>query len=588
MKAPSSQLAALRVLGPYVAPVRGRLIGAIGAMLASMLCGLAIPLVVKAILDGPVATGDPGALWPLVAAVTGLGVLEAVLFFLRRRLVSLPSTLAEARMRDDLYRHLQRLPVSFHDQWQSGQLLSRAVSDLSTLRRYIGFAAVFLVVNSVTLVIGIGVLLALSPWLGLITLVCSIPLVVVSYRFEDEYALLARRAQDQTGDLTTTVEESVLGIRVLKAFGRGPDIARRFAAQARGLRATELAKYRVAARLIAVIILLPELGIGLQLVVGSLGVAQGSVSVGTLVAAITVATFLRWPTDSIGWLLAETNQAATACQRFREVLDAPVTITDPPQPRPLPDGGGELRLVDVHYAYPGSAEEVLRGVDLVVRPGETLALVGATGSGKTTLTALIPRLADATSGQVLLDGVDVRDLALADLRTAVATAFEEPVLFSASVRENVALANPAATDEQVATALRIAQADTFVNALPWGLATRIGEEGLSLSGGQRQRLALARAVLGSPRLLVLDDPLSALDVHTEAEVEKALRLVLRDTTALVVAHRSSTVRLADRVALLEDGRITAIGTHRHLLDTTPAYRKLLSTLDEEMQPLGTP
>ncbi|WP_156757578.1 ABC transporter ATP-binding protein [Actinokineospora pegani] len=588
MKAPSSQLASLRVLGPYVAPVRGRLIGATVAMLGSMLCGLAIPLVVKAILDGPVAGGDPAALWPLIAMVAGLGVVESVLFFMRRRLVSLPSTLAEARMRDDLYRHLQRLPVSFHDQWQSGQLLSRAISDLSTLRRYIGFAGVFLVVNSMTLVIGIGVLFTLSPWLGLITLVCSIPLVVVSYRFEDEYALLARRAQDQTGDLTTTVEESVLGIRVLKAFGRGPDIARRFAAQARGLRETELAKYRVAAGLIAVIILLPELGIGLQLVVGSLGVAQGSVSVGTLVAAITVATFLRWPTDSIGWLLAETNQAATACQRFREVLDAPVTITDPPQPRPLPDGGGELRLVDVRYAYPGSAEEVLRGVDLVVRPGETLALVGATGSGKTTLTALIPRLADATSGQVLLDGVDVRDLALADLRTAVATAFEEPVLFSASVRENVALANPGATDEQIATALRIAQADTFVNALPWGLATRIGEEGLSLSGGQRQRLALARAVVGSPRLLVLDDPLSALDVHTEAEVEKALRLVLRDATALVVAHRSSTVRLADRVALLEDGRITAIGTHRDLLDTTPAYRRLLSTLDEEMQPVGTP
>ncbi|MGH4012126.1 MAG: ABC transporter ATP-binding protein, partial [Pseudonocardiaceae bacterium] len=238
-----------------------------------------------------------------------------------------------------------------------------------------------------------------------------------------------------------------------------------------------------------------------------------------------------------------------------------------------------LRLEGVHFRYPGAGTDVLRGVNLEVRPGETVALVGATGSGKTTLTALVARLADVTGGRVLVDGVDVRDLALSDLRTIVATAFEDPVLFSASVRENVALGAPEATDDDVRCALRVAHAEGFVDALPWGLNTRIGEQGLTLSGGQRQRLALARAVIGNPAVLVLDDPLSALDVHTEAEVEAALRRVLRSVTALVVAHRPSTVALADRVGLLADGRIAAVGTHSELLATVPEYRRLLTTLD---------
>jgi ATP-binding cassette subfamily B protein len=309
-------------------------------------------------------------------------------------------------------------------------------------------------------------------------------------------------------------------------------------------------------------------------------------TVGTLVAAITVATYLRWPTDSIGWLLAETNQAATACERYWEVRDEPVTITDPDEPRPMARPmTGLVRFEDVRFAYAGDNDErteVLRGVDLELRPGETIALVGATGSGKTTLTALVPRLADVTGGRVTIDGVDVRSVRLDDLRGVVATAFEEPVLFSASVRENVALGGENVTDEQVVEALRVAKAMEFVEKLPWGLDTRIGELGLSLSGGQRQRLALARAVVGKPAVLVLDDPLSALDVHTEAEVERALRSVLHGVTALVVAHRPSTVQLADRVAMLAEGRIVATGTHSELLAENDDYRHLLSTMDTEL------
>jgi ATP-binding cassette subfamily B protein len=557
------------------------MIGSGVAVFGSMICGLMIPLLIQQILDGPVAHHNTSGLTLLIAAIAALGTGEAVLFYTRRRLIAGPSTSVEAQLRDDLYHHLQHLPIAFHDRWQSGQLLSRAVSDLSTLRRFIAFALIFLIVNSVTMVLGLVVLFILSPVLGLISLVCAAPLVLISTLYESKYAVLARRAQDQNGDLATTVEESVLGIRVLKAFGRGRHLARSFAKQAEELRTTELRKVHTVGLLWAAIIVLPEISIAGQLLFGTFAIVNGTMTVGTLVAGVAVATYLRWPTDSIGWLLAETNQAATAAARYWEVRDAEVTITSPRHPRKLPaKGRGQVRLENVRFAYPGSDEEVLKGITLDLRPGETIALVGATGSGKTTLTALVGRLADVTGGKITVDGVDVRDLDLADLRTTVATAFEEPVLFSASVRENVALGTAGATETEVRQALEVASAD-FVDDLPWGLDTRIGEQGLSLSGGQRQRLALARAVVGKPSVLVLDDPLSALDVHTEAEVEHALRSVLSDVTALVVAHRPSTVQLADRVAMLADGRITAIGRHSDLLATNEKYRALLSTMDEE-------
>ncbi len=568
-------------LWPYVKPVRWWLVGSAVAALLAMLAGLAIPLVIQRIIDGPVARGELASLPWLVAGMLLLGGVEAGLMYVRRRLNLVPSTRIEARMRMDLYRHLQRLQVGFHDGWQSGQLLSRAVNDMSTVRRWIAFAGIFLVVNSLILVTGVGLLTVLSPVLGLIVLCCGAPLILLSYLFETKYKVAARQAQDQDGDLASTIEESVLGIRVLKAFGRGRHMAKLFDEQARLLRGTELRKVRIMAALWAVLIALPELAIAGQLLAGALGIANGTMTVGTLVAALTVSTFLRWPFDSIGWLLAETNLAASACERYWEVRDTQVTVTDPEHPVPLAQPvRGLLRFEGVRFGY-GQGRDLLRGVDLVVRPGETVALVGATGSGKTALTALVPRLADVTGGRITVDGVDVRDLALSDLRGVVATAFEEPVLFSASVRENVALGVPEASEEQVREALRVAQAEEFVQALPWGLDTRVGEQGLSLSGGQRQRLALARAVAGRPAVLVLDDPLSALDVHTEGEVERALREVLREVTALVVAHRPSTVQLADRVALLADGRITAIGTHSELLADNAEYRRLLSTMDDQ-------
>jgi len=573
----------LRRLLPYVRPHRAALIGSGVAALTATLAGLAIPLVTRAIVDGPVARGELDTLPWLVLAVLAFGALEAGLILLRRLLVAGAANQVEATMRADLYAHLQRLPVAFHDRWASGQLLSRATSDLTTIRWFVMFSGIFLVVNALTVVVGVAVLVWLSPWLGLVIAVMAGPLTVTTLVLERRYSRAARRSQDQVGDLATVVEESVLGVRVLKSLGRGRRLTARFVADARGLRGTELTKVRLLAALWTVVVLVPEGAIAVILGLGAYGVADGTLTLGTLVAAATVVTYLYWPVESLGWLLAEASNAAGATVRVFEVRDIPPAITDPPRPVALGAVRGELVLEGVRFRYPGADRETLRGVDLLVRPGETMALVGATGSGKTTLTALVPRLYDASGGRVLVDGVDVRDVALSELRRVVATAFEDPVLISASVRENVALGRVGAPDDEVWAALRVASADGFVAALPWGLSTRIGEQGLSLSGGQRQRLALARAVLGRPPVLVLDDPLSALDVHTEAEVEAALRRVLGGVTALVVAHRPSTVQLADRVAMLRDGVIAAVGTHRELLAADPEYRALLASTDQEVR-----
>jgi len=573
----------LRRLLPYARPALPALIGSALTAMVAMLCGLLFPLVIQLIIDGPIASGDLAGLWPPAGLLLALGVLEAGLFWVRRMLSARPTMRIEAAMRAAIYDHLQRLPVSFHDRWGAGQLMSRAVSDLSTIRRFLAFGLVFLFVNLTTFVVGVGILLSLSWQLGVIIAALAIPLVILCFGYESKYQVLARRSQDQVGDLAGLVEESVLGIRILKAFGRSGQLSRRFLAQARDLRGTELGKARVISKLWAVIIAVPELAFGITLFLGIRQVAAGELSAGTLVAFFGVALGLRWPIDSIGWLLAMSNDAASASARYFEVMDAPITVSSPERPRSagMP-ARGALTFAGVRFRFPDTAPssaDLLRGVDLQIAPGETVALVGATGSGKTTLTSLINRLYDVTAGSITLDGVDIREFDLAVLRSQVAVAFEEPTLFSASVRENVLLGRPDGTDADVLQALQVAQAG-FVHDLPWGLDTRIGEQGLSLSGGQRQRLALARAVVGRPAVLVLDDPLSALDIHTEAQVERALRSVLAGTTALVVAHRASTVQLADRVALLVAGRVVAVGTHSELMATEPRYRDLLASRED--------
>jgi ATP-binding cassette subfamily B protein len=570
------RLSALWRLWPYALPYRGLIAATFAAALLATLAQLAVPLVTAAIVDGPIAEGDRAGLVPLLGLALLFGVAEAGLFFLRRWAMNKSCLKIERDLRGALYERLQRLPVAFHDRWASGQLLSRASSDMSTVRRFVGFAAVFLAVNLITCVV-VAVLLLVTYWpLGLAVLLTTVPLTVLGLRWERRYNVESRRVQDEQGELATEVEEAVQGIRVVKSLGRRGLVFDRYDAKARRLRGLELDKVRTLALLWCVFELHPQLTLALILVGGSFAVSSGALTVGGLVAFVALFTVLLWPILSLGFLFAFAQETASACDRIGELLDEPMTVTDRPGVSPRPVGSpARLAFDGVGFTHPGSAAPVLAGVDLVVEPGETVALVGATGSGKTTLTSLVGRLHDVTAGRVTLDGFDVRDLPLAQLRGVVATAFEEATLFSMSVRENLTLGRPGATDADIAEAVRVAQAE-FVHELPWGLDTRIGEQGLSLSGGQRQRLALARAVLGRPSVLVLDDPLSALDVHTEALVERALREVLSGTTALVVAHRPSTVLLADRVALLAGGRIAAVGTHSELLAAEPAYRDLLA------------
>ncbi|MET8458714.1 ABC transporter ATP-binding protein [Streptomyces parvulus] len=580
-----STVRSLLRLWPYVRPVRVRLTTAACVAIAASCVGLVIPLVLKWMVDGPVADRDPGGVWLGALYLLLLGLAEALLFGLRRWMVARPLAGVEAGMRADLYRHLQRLPVAFHDRWASGQLLSRGTTDLMLLRMFLAFPLTFLLVNGVTILAGVGIMLVQDWTLGLVVLGPAIPVMVTCVVFEKKYSEAARRAQDQVGDLTTVVEESVLGIRIIKGFGRHRSQARAFHELSHTLRGTELRKARLLASIWAVIVVLPEVAIGAALVVGSVRVADGALSAGTLVAFLSTALALRWPVESIGFLLAMSQEAATATDRYFEVMDAQVESPGGASPAaPLPAAGRTdgLRFENVRFRYPDAdpgSPPLLTDVDLHIRPGESMALVGATGSGKTTLTALVPRLHEVTAGRITLDGEDITALSRDELRSMVAVAFEEPTLFSATVGENVLMgAGEDAGAEELDRALSVAQAG-FAHALPEGTGTQVGEQGLSLSGGQRQRLALARAVVGRPRFLVLDDPLSALDVHTEAAVEAALRDVLADTTALIVAHRPSTVLLADRVALLSGGRIAAVGTHHELLRGNAEYAHLMSGLD---------
>jgi ATP-binding cassette subfamily B protein len=586
-KAHLSTARALARLLPFVRPVLPRLaLGAASALVASLLA-LGIPLVLEAIIQGPINSGDLGLIGWGAAAILGLGLAEAAMVYLRRWFVLAPATMVEYELRQTFYSRLQRLPVAFHDRWQSGQLLSRMMQDISTLRRWMAFGLVLLVVNVLTILVGTALLFRWHWLLGTVFLVVSAPLWYAGYRFEKAYGTLARQSQDQAGDLATSVEESVHGIRVLKAFGRGKHALQKFARQAETLRQTELRKARAVGWIWFWLVILPDVAFALCLGTGIYLAATGQLAVDALIAFFAMTTVLRWPMESIGFLFSFTLDARTATDRIFEVFDEQNTITDPARPVQLSNVRGQLAFEDAHFRYQdaGAHEaDLLNGIDLVLEPGETMALVGLTGSGKTTLTTLPTRLYDVTGGRVTLDGTDVRDLTLKDLRRHIGMAFEDATLFSQTVRENILLGRedlePGSEEAEriLHEALGVAQA-SFVYDLPDGVDTVIGEEGLSLSGGQRQRLALARAVAARPSVLVLDDPLSALDVDTEALVEDALRVVLKDTTALVVAHRPSTVMLADRVALLEAGRITAVGRHSDLLRESEHYRHVISSLE---------
>ncbi|MBD8019477.1 ABC transporter ATP-binding protein [Brevibacterium gallinarum] len=595
--------------------------------LGSMGIALLVPMITGWIVDGPIARGDFAGMLAPLALILLIGIAEAAAVWLRRRLIAPITSRWEVLWRERLYDRLQYVAVGVHDAWPAGQLLSRAVNDLSQLRRFFAFGLQFLIASPL-IVLGGGIILAsLHPYFGIIAIAAAVPTVTAIAVLERRYRLASRSAQDTMGEIATDVEEAVQGIRILKAFGRSPWAAQRFRALSERLRGFELTKAYVDSWMFDAAIMIPVLALTAILAVGTWGVIGGWMTVGQVIAALTVTMFLRMPIEMVGFLLADFLMSVTAANRYWEVMDLPLDITDPdgeisedPQPHSY---AGHIRFDAVEYRFADAEEPILAHIDLDIAPGETLALVGATGTGKTALAALLPRLQDVTAGSITLDGADLRDFRINELRRIVSVAFEDPVLFSTTVRENVAMglkhadvrALPAAEtgtsgraagasgtetatsgpesgtsgpatstsglgdahgpDAEVWEALEIAAAADFVRRLPDGLNTEVGEQGLSLSGGQRQRLALARAVIGKPRVLVLDDPLSAVDVDTEDRVQTALRRVLGDSTTLVIAHRPSTAALADRVAVLEGGRITDTGTHDELLARNRHYRDLM-------------
>ena len=568
-------LLALRRYLPYLRPYLGLVIVFGLAQLGALAAASSIPKVIQYIIDGPVTHHQLTQLVQMAGVLVLIGLLEFVFVYLRRNYSGIVSLRMETDLRNDFYAHLQSLQVSFHDNWQSGQLLSRAVSDIATVRRFVSFGLIWFLQTIVTFGVVFVLMVELDWKLAIVVTIFMLPIAYFSNRFHDKYKPIARRLQDQQGDLTTIIEEMATGVRIIKAFGRMPLMQKRFEDQASLLRTTSLEGIRARALLWTQLNFLPNLSLVAVLLLGGYNVVQGTLTIGGLIAFMNYVFMLTWPMDAIGYILSMSEECQTASQRLNEVLDSRPEIADHPGARALERSHGHIELRGVGFKYPKSNDWILRDLNLTIEPGETVGIVGRTGSGKTTLAYLLPRLYDVDEGAVLLDGIDVRELQLRSLRSHIGVAFEDPILFSASVHENLVMGRPIVSDEDLKRAIDVARAG-FVWDLPWGLETRVGEQGYTLSGGQRQRLALARAVLGGPPVLVLDDPLSSVDVHTEAVIEESLARVLEGVTGLLVVHRPSTLALADRVALLDGGRIAAEGTHTELMKSNDLYRALLS------------
>jgi ATP-binding cassette subfamily B protein len=568
-------LLALRRYLPYLRPYVGLVVVFGLAQLGTLAAAASIPKIIQYIIDGPVTHHQLAQLVQMASLLVLIGLLEFVFVYLRRNYSGVVSLRMETDLRNDFYAHLQSLQVSFHDNWQSGQLLSRAVSDIATVRRFVSFGLIWFLQTIVTFAVVFVLMMQLDWKLAIVVTLCMLPIAYFSNKFHDKYKPIARRLQDQQGDLTTIIEEMATGVRIIKAFGRMPLMQKRFEDQAGLLRTTSLEGIMARALLWTQLNFLPNLSLVAVLLLGGYNVVQGTLTIGGLIAFMNYVFMLTWPMDAIGYILSMSEECQTASQRLNEVLDSRPEIADHPGARALERSRGHIEFRGVGFKYPKSNEWILRDLNLTIEPGETVGIVGRTGSGKTTLAYLLPRLYDFDEGAVLLDGIDVRELQLRSLRSHIGVAFEDPILFSASVHENLVMGRPIVSDEELKRAIDVARAG-FVWDLPWGLETRVGEQGYTLSGGQRQRLALARAVLGGPSVLVLDDPLSSVDVHTEAVIEESLARVLEGATGLLVVHRPSTLALADRVALLDGGRIAAEGTHTELMKSNDLYRALLS------------
>jgi ABC-type multidrug transport system fused ATPase/permease subunit len=561
-----------RLLG-FAAAHRSLLVWSIVLALAAQGFALAIPGFTGRAIDGAIRPHDRESLWMWVWLIVGAGAVSGALMVARRLIAGRLSLNVEYDLRQSLYTHLQGMSFGFYDKHQTGQLLSRATSDVSAVRMFLGYGLVFITQYGASLIAASALLLITSWQLALITFVLLPPIAIVATRYSRRSHPVLRDVQQRIADVTTHAEESIVGVRVVKAFAQEDAEAARFAERTERVFVRELDSARIQARYSPLLDLLPQLAFAVIILAGGLLVIDGNLSLGGFISYNLYLALLIWPLRMIGMWIGQYQRAVASGERIFELLDETSDITDPPHPRELPDGGGELRFEALTFGYDPD-RPVLHDLDLAVEPGSTIAVIGRTGSGKTTLTSLIPRFYDPQGGRVVLDGVDVRDLRLADLRGSIATVGEDTFLFSTTVAGNIAYGRPGATREDVVEAARRAQAHEFIEALPEGYDTVIGERGLTLSGGQRQRLSIARALLVDPRVLILDDATASVDATTEARIRLALQAVMEGRTTIIIAHRLSTIALADEIVVLEHGRVAARGRHDDLVDTNATYAEI--------------
>jgi ABC-type multidrug transport system fused ATPase/permease subunit len=558
----------------FLRPFRGAVV--LSLLLAGLAMGgtVLIPALTGMAVEA-IQEGDRAALTTIGLAIAGAGFARWVLSVARRIVSGRVSLGVDLDLRERMYSHLQALELGFFDREQTGQLMSRATVDLQSVRFFLGYGLVWILQSAITILFTAVAMVVIDPALALLAL-SPVPVVVwVARRYGMRSRPSLQEVQQRIAELTAEVEEDIGGVRVVKAFAREDRQYARFERAVARVFDESMVATRIRAFYNPFIGFLPQLGLALLLVVGGREVVQGDLGLGEFTAFYAYLLALLAPMRSLGVSLSFAQRATASGARIFELLDRPPRIVAPAHPRPLPPGNGHVELRDVTFAYEGSPVPALRDVDLDVAGGTTLALVGATGTGKTTLISLLSRLYDVQEGQVLIDGADVRELDPRELRPAIALVNDDPFLFSASVHENIAYARPDASREEVVDAARRAQAHDFIEALPEGYDTGVGERGLTLSGGQRQRIAVARALVADPRVLVLDDATSSVDASTEQRIKEALREAMAGRTTFVIAHRLSTIALADEIAVLEDGRIAARGTHEELLEVNDLYREIV-------------
>jgi ATP-binding cassette subfamily B protein len=566
-------VAVLLRLFRFLAPYRVQVAITALSALALMACSITLPYLTGRVIDDVLTAGRRDLLAPLIGALMAVVVARWIFGVIRRWVSGGVSLGVEYDMRGVLFAHLQRLSLGYFDRMPVGQLMSRATSDLQTVRFFLGYGLIFLFMHAFTLILVTAILISVDWPLALMALAMGPALLAIAWRYSRLSHPVLIDVQQRVGQVTQMAEESTAGIRVIKAFGQEGDRSERFGATARRAFDRSMDAARLRALYQPAMGFLPVAGLAVVMAYGGIRTIEGHLTLGEFSSFYLWLTMLAFPFRSLGNLVGTAQRAIAGGTRIFEVLDAVPEVAERPGARPLPGGGGRLVFEGVAFAYEGGPP-VLDGVDLEVPEGRTVAVIGATGSGKTTLTQLIPRFADPTAGRVLLDGADVRDLRLDDLRRAVGVVAQEPFLFSTSVRENIAYGRPDASDEEVRAAARLAQAEDFVDALPQGFDTVIGERGFSLSGGQRQRIAIARAAITDPRVLILDEATASVDATTERRIQDALRAVTAGRTTIVIAHRLSTLSLADEIVVLEDGRIAARGTHEELSATSDLYREI--------------